>query len=105
MVVHAPNCQRHDAHYIGWPHAVVTPEDSVVVGGNFLHGLDMGRQLDVWKLEQRLGVRDQFRFPKYKTLMYHTAAHYVDLLRTDIITSSKEGTIGRKSITQAPSIH
>lgn len=24
----------------GWPHAVVTPEDSVVVGGNFLHGLD-----------------------------------------------------------------
>ena len=25
----------------GWPHAVVTPEDSVVVGGNFLHGLDL----------------------------------------------------------------
>lgn len=24
----------------GWPHAVVTPEDSVVVGGNYLHGLD-----------------------------------------------------------------
>ena len=22
----------------GWPHAVVTQEDSIVVGGNFLHG-------------------------------------------------------------------
>jgi hypothetical protein len=25
----------------GWPHAVVTPEDSLVVGGNFLHGFDI----------------------------------------------------------------
>ena len=25
----------------GWPHAVVTPEDSLVVGGNFLHGFDL----------------------------------------------------------------
>lgn len=24
----------------GWPHAVVTPVDSLAVGGNFLHGLD-----------------------------------------------------------------
>lgn len=24
----------------GWPHAVVTPEDSIAVGGNFLHSLD-----------------------------------------------------------------
>ena len=24
----------------GWPHAVVTTEDTVAVGGNFLHGLD-----------------------------------------------------------------
>ena len=24
-----------------WPHAVVTLEDSVVVGGNFLHALDL----------------------------------------------------------------
>lgn len=25
----------------GWPHAVVTPEDSLVIGGNFLHSLDL----------------------------------------------------------------
>jgi len=24
----------------GWPHAVVTTEDTIAVGGNFLHGLD-----------------------------------------------------------------
>ena len=27
----------------GWPHAVVTTEDTVAVGGNFLHGLDFRR--------------------------------------------------------------
>ncbi len=25
-----------------WPHAVVTTEDSIVVGGNFLHGFNLG---------------------------------------------------------------
>ena len=25
----------------GWPHAVVTQADSVVVGGNFLHGFHL----------------------------------------------------------------
>ncbi|GMH41093.1 hypothetical protein BSKO_09003 [Bryopsis sp. KO-2023] len=65
----------------GWPHAVATPEDSVVVGGNFVHGLDMGHQLAVWRLEQRLKVHDQFRFPKYKTLMQHTATHYLRILQ------------------------
>lgn len=24
----------------GWPHAVVTPQDTMAVGGNFLQGLD-----------------------------------------------------------------
>ena len=28
----------------GWIHAVYTPIDSVVLGGNFLHGLDMDLQ-------------------------------------------------------------
>ena len=28
----------------GWIHAVYTPSDSVVLGGNFLHGLDIDLQ-------------------------------------------------------------
>lgn len=39
----------------GWPHAVVTPEDSLVVGGNFLHGFDLRcdaskRPLIIWMI-------------------------------------------------------
>lgn len=31
----------------GWPHAVVTPEDSFAVGGNFLHGFDLRFHLPI----------------------------------------------------------
>jgi hypothetical protein len=40
---------------------VVTPEDSLVVGGNFLHGLDLGGQLAVWRVEEVLRVARRFR--------------------------------------------
>lgn len=32
----------------GWPHCVVTPEDSVVLGGNFLTGYNLPMQLDIY---------------------------------------------------------
>lgn len=34
----------------GWPHCVVTPEDSVVLGGNFLTGYNLPMQLDIYPL-------------------------------------------------------
>eukprot|EP00899_Mesostigma_viride_P003863 jgi/Mesvir1/13478/Mv16532-RA.3 len=42
--------QPGDTFFIpgGWPHAVVTPKDSVVVGGNFLHGFDLRTQLEIY---------------------------------------------------------
>jgi len=64
----------------GWPHCVVTPEDSIVIGGNFLTGYNLSLQLDIWQMEERLKVRSKFRFPLYKQLMWHTAAHYMALL-------------------------
>ena len=40
----------------GWPHAVVTPEDSVVVGGNFLHGLDLRCEPGAWMPQRQLSL-------------------------------------------------
>ncbi len=47
----------------GWIHAVYTPKDSIVFGGNFVHCLNMQTQLDVFQIENRTKVPLQFRFP------------------------------------------
>lgn len=57
-----------------WPHAVSTPEDSIVVGGNYLHQLDFAATVDVYEREQRLGVQPKFQFPLFRRLMWHAAA-------------------------------
>eukprot|EP00899_Mesostigma_viride_P003862 jgi/Mesvir1/13477/Mv16532-RA.4 len=74
--------QPGDTFFIpgGWPHAVVTPKDSVVVGGNFLHGFDLRTQLEIWWMEERLAVAPKYRFPRYQQLMWYTAAHMLERL-------------------------
>ncbi|XP_024528476.1 jmjC domain-containing histone demethylation protein 1 [Selaginella moellendorffii] len=67
----------------GWPHCVVTHSDSIVIGGNFLTGYNLGLQLDIWLMEERLKVRQKFRFPFYKQLMWYTATRYLQLLKDD----------------------
>ena len=39
-----------------WLHAVYTPEDSLVYGGNFLHEYSIGEQMTVLEYENRLKV-------------------------------------------------
>ena len=46
----------------GWIHAVFTPSDSVVIGGNFLHGLNIRRQLSIYDIEVATGVPAKFRY-------------------------------------------
>ncbi len=41
----------------GWIHAVYTPDDSLVFGGNFLHALNMDGQIEIANLEIRLKVQ------------------------------------------------
>ena len=40
----------------GWIHAVHTPEDSLVFGGNFLHIYNASMQLRVWQIEGKTHV-------------------------------------------------
>lgn len=65
----------------GWIHAVYTPTDSLVIGGNFLHGLEIPKQIDVHSLEMRTRVPAKFRFPKYLALVMYAGVWYVKKLR------------------------
>lgn len=42
----------------GWIHAVYTPMDTLVFGGNFLHSFNIPMQLRIYSIEDRTRVRD-----------------------------------------------
>lgn len=65
----------------GWIHAVYTPVDSLVFGGNFLHGLDMQMQLVVNTMEARSRVLDQYRFPFFAALQMYAGGMYLQRMR------------------------
>lgn len=46
----------------GWIHAVYTPMDSLVFGGNFLHSFGIERQLKIAQVEDTTHVRRENRF-------------------------------------------
>jgi hypothetical protein len=64
-----------------WIHAVYTPTDSVVIGGNFLHGLDIPLQLRVHCLESRTRVQEKFRFPHFLPINFYAGGMYLERLR------------------------
>lgn len=62
----------------GWIHAVWTPEDSLVIGGNFLTRLNFGMQLRVAQVEKATGVARKFRYPHFQKLHWYTALRYIE---------------------------
>lgn len=69
-------CSYHRIIPTGWIHAVFTPEDSVVIGGNFLHSFNVGTQLEVYKIEDQTDVPLKFRFPYYKKMNWYAMMNY-----------------------------
>lgn len=69
-----------------WIHAVYTPSDSLVIGGNFLHGLDISLQLEVHCIEARTRVQEKFRFPHFVPLNFYAGGYYLAKLRTGKIS-------------------
>ncbi len=61
----------------GWIHAVYTPEDSLVFGGNFLHRQSLEMQLTIYKLERKMKVGADFRYPRYQTLLWFVARDFL----------------------------
>ncbi|XP_062522565.1 lysine-specific demethylase 7A-like isoform X2 [Corticium candelabrum] len=65
----------------GWIHAVLTPVDSLVFGGNFLHKLNIQLQLRIYEMECWLNVPNKFRHPSYETLNWYAAQHLLEDLK------------------------
>jgi len=73
----------------GWIHAVYTPRDSLVFGGNFLHGLEIQKQLSINNLETRTRVPEKFRFPSYLELQFYVAGMYLESMKTGTVCQSE----------------
>lgn len=72
----------------GWIHAVYTPTDSLVFGGNFLHSFGIVKQLKIAQVEEATKVPQKFRYPFFTEMLWYTLARYV---RTLLGTSHLEG--------------
>uniref|UniRef100_A0A4W4G029 [histone H3]-dimethyl-L-lysine(36) demethylase n=1 Tax=Electrophorus electricus TaxID=8005 RepID=A0A4W4G029_ELEEL len=80
-------CQRMDlkqgdTFFIpsGWIHAVYTPEDSLVFGGNILHSFNIPMQLTVHEIENRTKVHSKFRYPFFYEMCWYVLERYVQCL-------------------------
>lgn len=62
----------------GWIHAVWTPEDSLVIGGNFLTRMHYGMQLRIAQIEKSTGVARKFRYPHFQKLHWYTVLQYLE---------------------------
>ncbi|KAI0807049.1 jumonji protein [Fomes fomentarius] len=61
----------------GWIHAVYTPQDTLVFGGNFLHSYNVSTQLRVREIEIATHVPKKFRFPHFVKLCWYVAEKYL----------------------------
>ncbi|XP_049805961.1 lysine-specific demethylase phf2-like isoform X2 [Schistocerca nitens] len=57
----------------GWIHAVLTPETSLVYGGNFLHSLNIPMQLQIYEMERRAQTPNKFCYPAFETINWYAA--------------------------------
>ncbi|KAJ9613917.1 JmjC domain-containing histone demethylation protein 1 [Cladophialophora chaetospira] len=81
----AGNCTRVDLHAgdtafipAGWIHSVWTPEDSLVIGGNFLTRQDYEMQLKIVNIEKATHVAPKFRYPFFQKVMWYALIKYLE---------------------------
>ncbi|KAG7517839.1 hypothetical protein JOB18_017280 [Solea senegalensis] len=61
----------------GWIHAVYTPQDTLVFGGNFLHSFNIPMQLNIYSIEDRTRVPAKFRYPFYYEMCWYVLERYL----------------------------
>ncbi|XP_045465756.1 jmjC domain-containing histone demethylation protein 1-like isoform X2 [Harmonia axyridis] len=64
----------------GWIHAVYTPKDSLVFGGNFLHSYGIEKQLKIAQVEDNTKVPQKFRYPFFTEMLWYVLERYVHCL-------------------------
>ncbi|XP_042896884.1 histone lysine demethylase PHF8 isoform X2 [Parasteatoda tepidariorum] len=70
----------------GWIHAVLTPVDSLVFGGNFLHSLNIPLQLHIHEMEKRINTPEKYKFPTFETVHWFAAPHILDQLKDNNVS-------------------
>ncbi|XP_006458328.1 hypothetical protein AGABI2DRAFT_183418 [Agaricus bisporus var. bisporus H97] len=67
----------------GWIHAVYTPVDTIVFGGNFLHSYSVPTQVRVRNIEIATSVPKKFRFPHFAKLCWYVGEKYLRDVRSN----------------------
>ncbi|XP_036374075.1 lysine-specific demethylase 7B isoform X1 [Megalops cyprinoides] len=65
----------------GWIHAVLTSQDCMAFGGNFLHNLNIAMQLRCYEMERRLKTPDLFKFPYFEAICWYVAKNLLETLK------------------------
>ncbi|GFS13473.1 lysine-specific demethylase [Elysia marginata] len=65
----------------GWIHAVLTPLDSLVFGGNFLHNYNVPLQLRCHDIERNVSTPEKYMFPSYETMNWYAAKSILDIIK------------------------
>jgi len=75
----------------GWIHAVYTPVDSLVFGGNFLHSFDISTHLMVYNMELQSKVESKYQYPNFETLHWiHLRKYCLALREPDVAKRMKQ---------------
>lgn len=69
----------------GWIHCVHTPQDSLVIGGNFLTMMNMKTQIDVYNIEKQTNVPMKFRHPQFNRVIWLASWYYFNH-KTEFLT-------------------
>uniref|UniRef100_A0AAX7V371 Lysine-specific demethylase 2B n=1 Tax=Astatotilapia calliptera TaxID=8154 RepID=A0AAX7V371_ASTCA len=83
----------------GWIHAVYTPVDTLVFGGNILHSFNIPMQLTIYEIENRTKVHSKFRFPFYYEICWYVLERYLHCLtkRSYFSQEIRKESMGEKS--------
>ncbi|XP_064145720.1 lysine-specific demethylase 7A isoform X2 [Loxodonta africana] len=85
QVDHCYRCVVKQGHTLfvptGWIHAVLTSQDCMAFGGNFLHNLNIGMQLRCYEMEKRLKTPDLFKFPFFEAICWFVAKNLLETLK------------------------
>uniref|UniRef100_A0A8C2G0L5 [histone H3]-dimethyl-L-lysine(36) demethylase n=1 Tax=Cyprinus carpio TaxID=7962 RepID=A0A8C2G0L5_CYPCA len=71
----------------GWIHAVYTPMDTLVFGGNFLHSFNIPMQLNIYNIEDRTRVSTQ------RTLLVLSDQHKEDVIKQGGFNGQEENVV------------
>ncbi|XP_052745163.1 histone lysine demethylase PHF8 isoform X1 [Bicyclus anynana] len=87
----------------GWIHAVYTPCDSLVFGGNLLHSYAIEMQLQIYEIEGRVETPIMFRYPLFEALHWYAAAQLLTTLRRhNEETQDEDFTISESCVSTPP---